>query len=48
MVMGISDININDKIKFHNGHRKIVTISAVRPPARFGSLKFRWFDCYKF
>ena len=35
---GISDININDKIKFHNGHKKIVTISAVRPPARFGSL----------
>ena len=35
---GISDININEKIKFHNGHRKIVTISAVRPPARFGSL----------
>ena len=35
---GISDININDKIKFHNDHKKIVTISAVRPPARFGSL----------
>ena len=35
---GISDININEKIKFHNGHRKTVTISAVRPPARFGSL----------
>jgi glucose-1-phosphate cytidylyltransferase len=35
---GISDININDLIKFHENHKKIVTISAVRPPARFGSL----------
>ena len=35
---GISDININEKIKFHKNHKKIVTISAVRPPARFGSL----------
>ena len=30
---GISDININDLIKFHENHKKIVTISAVRPPA---------------
>ena len=35
---GISDININEKIKFHKKHKKTVTISAVRPPARFGSL----------
>lgn len=35
---GISDININELIKFHNNHKKMVTISAVRPPARFGSL----------
>ena len=35
---GISDININKLIEFHNKHKKIVTISAVRPPARFGSL----------
>lgn len=35
---GISDININELIEFHNKHKKMVTISAVRPPARFGSL----------
>ena len=35
---GISDIDINDLINFHENHKKIVTISAVRPPARFGSL----------
>ena len=35
---GISDININELIEFHNKHKKMVTITAVRPPARFGSL----------
>ena len=35
---GISDININEKIKFHKKHKRTITISAVRPPARFGSL----------
>ena len=35
---GISNININKLIEFHNKHKKMVTISAVRPPARFGSL----------
>ena len=36
---GLSSININDLIKFHKDHKKLVTISAVRPPARFGALK---------
>jgi len=36
---GLSNININDLISFHKSHGKLVTISAVRPPARFGSLK---------
>ena len=35
---GISNININKLIEFHNKHKKMVTITAVRPPARFGSL----------
>ena len=35
---GLSNININDLISFHNSHKKIVTMSAVRPPARFGAL----------
>ena len=35
---GISDININEEIKFHKKHKRTITISAVRPPARFGSL----------
>jgi len=36
---GLSNININNLISFHKSHGKLVTISAVRPPARFGSLK---------
>ena len=35
---GLSDININDLIKFHNDHKKILTVSAVHPAARFGAL----------
>ena len=38
---GLSDININNLISFHKNHRKMVTISAVRPPARFGALKLQ-------
>ena len=45
---GISNININDLIKFHRSHKKIVTISAVRPPARFGSLSLEGSDVLEF
>jgi glucose-1-phosphate cytidylyltransferase len=36
---GLSDINLNSLIDFHKGHRKLVTVLAVRPPARFGAIK---------
>ena len=36
---GLSDINLDSLINFHKGHRKLVTVSAVRPPARFGAIK---------
>ena len=36
---GVSDINIKKAIKFHNDHGKIATVTAVRPPVRFGELK---------
>ena len=35
---GLSDININKLINFHK-KKKIATLTAVRPPARFGSVK---------
>ena len=36
---GLSDINLNQLLKFHYQHNKIVTITAVHPPARFGELE---------
>ncbi len=38
---GLSDINISKLIEFHKDHRKLVTVSAVRPPARFGQLEIK-------
>ena len=34
----VSDINISDLLKFHKNHGKMVTVTAVRPEARFGEL----------
>ena len=36
---GLSSVNINKLIKFHNKNKKMVTLTAVRPPARFGAIK---------
>ena len=35
---GLSDININDLIKFHNDKKSTATLTAVHPPERFGVL----------
>ena len=35
---GLSNINLDKLLKFHCEKNKIATISAVRPPARFGEL----------
>lgn len=35
---GISNINIEKLIQFHQKNKKLATVTAVRPPARFGSL----------
>jgi len=35
---GVSDINIKELLNFHKLHGKIATVSAVRPPVRFGEL----------
>lgn len=37
---GLSDVNINDLLRFHRSHDKSVTLTAVRPNARFGELQF--------
>ncbi len=36
---GISDINLDELLAFHRSHGKMVTITAVRPGARFGELE---------
>ena len=38
---GLANINIQELIKFHNANNKLVTISGVHPPARFGELKIQ-------
>jgi len=37
---GVSDINLNELLEFHRSHGKLATLTAVRPPARFGHLEF--------
>jgi len=36
---GLSNVNLKKLIKFHKKKRKLVTLTAVRPPARFGAIK---------
>lgn len=35
---GLADINIKELVKFHFSHNKIATVTAVKPPAKFGVL----------
>lgn len=35
---GLSNIDITKLVQFHESHRKIATVSAVRPPSRFGEM----------
>jgi glucose-1-phosphate cytidylyltransferase len=35
---GLSDIDLDALLEFHRGHGKMVTVTAVRPAARFGEL----------
>jgi len=37
---GVSDVNLDELLKFHRAHGKLATMTAVRPPARFGHLEF--------
>ena len=36
---GVSDVNLRDLLEFHKSHGKLITLTAVRPPARFGHLE---------
>jgi glucose-1-phosphate cytidylyltransferase len=35
---GVSDIDLDKLVKFHKSHGKILTVSGVRPPGRFGEV----------
>lgn len=37
---GLSSVNLDDLRSFHSRKRKLATVTAVRPPARFGSINF--------
>jgi len=36
---GVADIDLEELLAFHRSHKKMVTVSAVRPAARFGELE---------
>ena len=38
---GVSDVDITKLIAFHKAHGKLATVTAVRPPARFGGLDLK-------
>jgi len=35
----VSDVNLHDLLAFHRSHGKLATLTAVRPPTRFGHLE---------
>jgi len=37
---GVSDIDLNALLAFHRSHGRLATVTAVRPPSRFGDLVF--------
>ena len=36
---GLCDVNLKSLIKFHEKNKNFITLTAVRPPARFGGIK---------
>ena len=36
---GVADLDLQALLKFHRSHGKLATVTAVRPPARFGDLQ---------
>ena len=38
---GIANIDVKKLLNFHKKNKKLVTMTAVRPPARFGAIKIK-------
>ncbi|BBO66723.1 glucose-1-phosphate cytidylyltransferase [Desulfosarcina alkanivorans] len=45
---GLADIDIQDLVKFHKSHGRIVTVTGVRPASRFGELETNGDEVSKF
>ena len=37
---GVSNVDLDNLLRFHRSHGKLATVTAVRPPARFGHMTF--------
>jgi glucose-1-phosphate cytidylyltransferase len=38
---GVADIDLDKLLEFHRSHGKLITLTAARPPARFGALEIQ-------
>lgn len=38
---GVSDVNVSDLISFHKSKGRLATLTATRPPGRYGALKIK-------
>ena len=38
---GLCDVNLKKLLKFHQKNKKLITVTAVRPPARFGEIRIK-------
>jgi glucose-1-phosphate cytidylyltransferase len=45
---GVSDVDLRDLVRFHRARGRLATVTAVRPPARFGGLVFDGDDVVEF
>lgn len=45
---GVANVDLQALLRFHRDHGKLATVTAVRPPARFGGLIFNGADVVKF
>ena len=45
---GVSNIDLDRLLEFHRSHGKLATLTAVRPPARFGHLELEGDQIYEF
>ena len=45
---GVSNVNIKKLVNFHKKNNKIITVTAVRPPARFGEIVLKRNRVYSF